>query len=467
MRRRLLSESQVDKEYFNSLIEQQKVDDITIGVFYRSRTLTVLAIIWLCLVYVAFSRPPSQPLENNLFHAFIAVCVIFLLISVMIMPNGPFTRPHPAIWRIVFGASLLYFLCLVAVVFLRLDEARAILIWVYPELKHMRHSDILDKEYAVNCSQVSLARIYSHMDIFALAHFFGWLVKAILLRHHIIAWTLSINWEITEVAFSHILPNFSECWWDSLILDVLVCNGLGIQCGMWLCRWLEMRDYKWDSIRNIPSARGKLKRAFLQFTPRSWTHTRWLHPDSSILRSFLLSQLILVWQLTELNSFFLKHIFIVKPSHVLTQLRLLLITFMSAPAIRQYYLYVIDPHIKRVGSQLWLFMAIVLTESLVCIKLGSEIFEKTVLWNLIYWFIWMVFSSFLTVWLGRYLSNDNNNNVPSKWFLSSHATDNDIISSTGDSKVNSEVSFYVVVILFLVITDRLTSCQCIAQLCFR
>lgn len=73
---------------------------------------------------------------------------------------------------------------------------------------------------------------------------------------------------LSKVAFSHILPNFNECWWDSLILDILVCNGLGIQCGMWLCRWLEMRDYQWDSIRNIPSARGKLKRAFLQFTPR-------------------------------------------------------------------------------------------------------------------------------------------------------------------------------------------------------
>ncbi|CAH8553880.1 unnamed protein product [Schistosoma turkestanicum] len=324
--------------------------------------------------------------------------------SVMIMPNGPFIRPHPALWRIVFGASLLYFLSLVAVVFLRLDEARAILIWTYPELKHMRHSDILDKEYAVNCSQISFARVYSHMDIFALAHFCGWLIKAVLLRHHIIAWTLSINWEITEVAFSHILPNFNECWWDSLILDILVCNGLGIQCGMWLCRWLEMRDYQWDSIRNIPSTRGKLKRAFLQFTPRSWIPTRWLHPDSSILRSFLLTQLILVWQLAELNSFFLKHIFIVKPSHILTQLRLLLITCISAPAIRQYYLYVIDPHIKRFGSQLWLFLAIILTESLVCVKLGSEIFENTVFWNLIYWGIWMVFSSFLTVWIGRNLS---------------------------------------------------------------
>ncbi|CAH8631191.1 unnamed protein product [Schistosoma haematobium] len=436
MRRRLLSESQVDKEYFNSLIEQQKVDDITIGVFYRSRTLTVLVVIWLCLAYFAFSRSPTQPLQYNLYHAFMAVCVIFLLISVMIMPNGPFIRPHPALWRMVFGASLLYFLCLVAVVFLRLDEARAILIWVYPELKHMRHSDILDKEYAVNCSQISFARVYSHMDIFALAHFLGWLIKATLLRHHIIAWTLSINWEITEVAFSHILPNFNECWWDSLILDILVCNGLGIQCGMWLCRWLEMRDYQWDSIRNIPSARGKLKRAFLQFTPRSWTHTRWLHPDSSILRSFLLSQLILVWQLAELNSFFLKHIFIVKPSHILTQLRLLLITCISAPAIRQYYLYVIDPHIKRVGSQLWLFIAIILTELLVCLKLGSEIFENTVFWNLIYWGIWMVFSSFLTVWIGRYLANGHSSKrLPS---LSPDNQENINQSSCMNSKKNSK-----------------------------
>nr|CAX73027.1 phosphatidylserine synthase 1 [Schistosoma japonicum] len=92
MRRRLVSESHVDKEYFNSLIEQQKVDDITIGVFYRSRTLTVLAVIWLCLAYFAFSRSPIQSLQYNLFHAFIAVCVIFLLISVMIMPNGTFSN---------------------------------------------------------------------------------------------------------------------------------------------------------------------------------------------------------------------------------------------------------------------------------------------------------------------------------------------------------------------------------------
>ncbi|KAG5441338.1 Phosphatidylserine synthase 2 [Clonorchis sinensis] len=403
MRRRLFSESQIEKDYFLSNIEQHKVENITISAFYQSRSLTVLACIWLGLATVACYRSSSFSLEQNLFHGFLAVFVIFLFVSVMIMPNGPFTRPHPAVWRVVFGASLFYFFALVLTVFLRLEEARQIIIWLYPELKHMKHCHILDKEYAVNCSQVTFERVYSHMDIFALAHFAGWVVKTILLRHRMIAWTLSINWEITEIAFSHILPNFNECWWDSLLLDVLICNGLGIEVGMLLCRWLEIRDYRWDSIRDIRGARGKLKRAVLQFTPGSWTYTRWLHRDSSVLRSFLLSQLIIVWQLAELNSFFLKHVFIVKPSHPLTQLRLLLITLMSAPAIRQYYLYVIDPHVKRVGSQLWLFIATVLTETLVCFKLGSETFEHAILWNLVYWVIWMILSSFLTVWICRYL----------------------------------------------------------------
>lgn len=103
--------------------------------------------------------------------------------------------------------------------------------------------------------------------MFAFGHFFGWVIKAILLRHYFILWTLSINWEITEVAFSHILPNFQECWWDSIILDILLCNGLGIFCGMLLCQWFHARSYQWESIRDIPSKRGKLKRAVLQFTP--------------------------------------------------------------------------------------------------------------------------------------------------------------------------------------------------------
>ena len=34
------------------------------------------------------------------------------------------------------------------------------------------------------------------------------------------------------MVFGHLLPNFYECWWDNMILDVLLCNGLGIFTGM-------------------------------------------------------------------------------------------------------------------------------------------------------------------------------------------------------------------------------------------
>ena len=74
-------------------------------------------------------------------------------------------------------------------------------------------------------------------------------------------------WELTEVFFGHLLPNFYECWWDNIVLDVLICNNLGIFTGMMVCKWLEMREYHWESTKNISTKGGKLKRALLQFTP--------------------------------------------------------------------------------------------------------------------------------------------------------------------------------------------------------
>ena len=105
------------------------------------------------------------------------------------------------------------------------------------------------QEYGVNCSDITIERIWSHIDVFACAHFFGWAMKAILVRHYGICWTISFTWEITEMAFSHLLPNFIECWWDAFILDFLICNGLGIWFGMYICDKLEMRTYKWESIK--------------------------------------------------------------------------------------------------------------------------------------------------------------------------------------------------------------------------
>ena len=66
----------------------------------------------------------------------------------------------------------------------------------------------------------------------------------------------------------------------------------------------------------------------------SWTPTHWLDRSSSFKRVLQISVLSLFWQMAELNTFWLKHVFIVKPSHFLTQMRIIIITLSSAPAIR-------------------------------------------------------------------------------------------------------------------------------------
>lgn len=53
----------------------------------------------------------------------------------------------------------------------------------------------------MNCSDITFERIWSHIDVFAFGHFFGWAMKAMLVRHYGICWTISVTWEITEVLY--------------------------------------------------------------------------------------------------------------------------------------------------------------------------------------------------------------------------------------------------------------------------
>lgn len=36
-------------------------------------------------------------------------------------------------------------------------------------------------------------------------------------------------------------------------MDVLICNGLGIYCGMKTLEWLSLKTYKWQGLWNIPT----------------------------------------------------------------------------------------------------------------------------------------------------------------------------------------------------------------------
>jgi phosphatidylserine synthase 2 len=38
-------------------------------------------------------------------------------------------------------------------------------------------------------------------------------------------------YDLLQLTFRHMLPNFNECWWDSIILDILICNWFGRTIG--------------------------------------------------------------------------------------------------------------------------------------------------------------------------------------------------------------------------------------------
>lgn len=93
--------------------------------------------------------------------------------------------------------SVLYLLSLLFLLFQDYKTVKSIIYWIDPGLRefHIDH----EKEYGVNCSDITLEKIWYHLDVFALAHFLGWLFKAILIRHLGILWAISVMWEITEV----------------------------------------------------------------------------------------------------------------------------------------------------------------------------------------------------------------------------------------------------------------------------
>lgn len=384
---------------------EQHVEDVTIKFFYQPRTLTLLCCMILAMFYFAFTRDPFQNQHDNFWHGFIAVIAVFFVISLLICPNGPFVRPHPAVWRVVLGASIMYNLCLVFAIFQSYQDILSMFQHLDPKLAVAKPDT---EVYAEDCS---LHVIWSRIDVFVVAHFVGWAVKALMLRHAGLLWLLSITWEFTELAFAHLLENFKECWWDSILLDVLICNGLGIHFGLYICKKLEIRQFHWESIKDIRGTSKKLRRAVLQFTPISWTEVRWFDPKCVKMRYTSLCALCIVWQIAELNTFFLKHIFIIPTHHWLNLVRLTLLCLVTMPTLRQYYLYVTDTRCTRVGTQCWMFICITFLEAILCIRHALTLFSRTEVLQLVWWIAFQLFCClclmyFLLMWGKRKSTKD-------------------------------------------------------------
>lgn len=159
----------VSSDTFTSINERQ-VDDISIRLFYQPHTVTLLIVSICYALYVGFTHD-NETLEDNIWSGIKVVSIFFLVVSSITYPNGPFTRPHPVVWRIVFGASVLYLLLLLFVLCQNYRTVKAIMYWFSPDLQNFTID--MEKEYGVNCSIITADKLWGHVDVFAAGHLIG------------------------------------------------------------------------------------------------------------------------------------------------------------------------------------------------------------------------------------------------------------------------------------------------------
>ncbi|XP_022727143.1 CDP-diacylglycerol--serine O-phosphatidyltransferase 1 isoform X2 [Durio zibethinus] len=330
---------------------------------YKPRTVSLLFIGACFLIWASGALDPeiseSGDLVTSVKRGLWAMIAVFLAYCLLQAPSTVLIRPHPAIWRLVHGMAVVYLVALTFLLFQKRDDARQFMKFLHPDLG----VELPERSYGADCRiyipenpSSRFKNVYETLfDEFVLAHIFGWWGKAILIRNQPLLWVLSIGFELMEFTFRHMLPNFNECWWDSIILDILMCNWFGIWAGMHTVRYFDGRTYEWVGISRQPNIIGKVKRTLGQFTPAHWDKDEWL---------------ILWW-------------------------------LIAIPTIREYNSYLQDRKpVKKVGAFCWLSLAICIVELLICIKFGHGLYPKPMpKWLVIFWLsIGAALVLFILIW---------------------------------------------------------------------
>lgn len=351
---------------------------------YRPHTISLLLVGACLLIWASGALNPENTSDTDrvtsVKRGVWAMIAVFLGYCLLQAPSTILIRPHPAIWRLVHGIAVVYLVALTFLLFQKRDDAQQFMKYVHPDLG----VELPERSYGADCRIYTpenpkgrFNNVYETLfDEFVLAHVLGWWGKAIMIRNQALLWLLSIGFEMMEVTFNNMLPNFNECWWDSVILDILICNWFGIWAGMKTVRYFDGKTYEWVGISRQRSIMGKVKRTLGQFTPAYWDKDEW-YPLSGPRRFVQVLGLIIVFLTVELNAFFLKFCLWIPPRNPLNAYRLIIWWLIALPTIREYNSYLQDRKpTKKVGTFCWLSLAICIVELLICIKFGHGLYPN-------------------------------------------------------------------------------------------
>lgn len=329
-----------------------------IKIIQQPHTLIMLMVIISYIIYEAFIRTPSVELYDNIGRGIKCASILFIIYGILQFPDMITKNPHPAIWKAAHCIGIIYTIFLTILLILPADNARQLMKIIDPSLG----VPLEERLYATDCRVYTpeqphmFQNIYNCInDEFFIAHFVGWIVKALMIRDWGILWAQSLIFEVLEITFQYALPNFNECWWDHYIIDVLICNYGGMAIGMWLVNKFATHKYVWVSEPKVPKKANLLQKFLLKFTPLSWTVYDW-DIFQSFKRWMQTVTLVVIFELCEISAFTLKYGLWIPPTHIFNTLRLMLYAAVGFVGIREYYEFTNNKTVKKIGPNAWLVL---------------------------------------------------------------------------------------------------------------
>ena len=258
-----------DRTYISpSILTYHKLEHQEFHYFFiRPKTLTSLALLLCILNFLARSdfladvsahlQAPTEKVIGTLKTrgAVLGTVFAFVCFATIHFPNTIMIRPHPIFWRALMGLFTIYAMMITYIFLLPVEEARLALRYFDPELGR----PLKEISYAEDCrfytpenpdskfTNFSLA----FWDVHTLAHFLGWFGKMLIMRDWYVVWICSAGFEWLEITFRYWLPNFWECWWDHLLLDLFGMNLAGILIGAYVLKQFGVSKIDWLRGREI------------------------------------------------------------------------------------------------------------------------------------------------------------------------------------------------------------------------
>ncbi|SOV81588.1 phosphatidylserine synthase, putative [Plasmodium sp. gorilla clade G3] len=230
--------------------------------------------------------------------------------------------------KIINYLILIYYVIITYLHFFSTSEVRTILRFLNKNIEF--HA--VEKSYMENCN--TFENVSDKIDWFVCAHLWGWFAKGMIIRNFFLLNINSAIFELLELRFQHILPNFYECWWDHIFLDVLSCNLIGIASSMVFMKYFNIPLYDWK----IPDKIKPNKKNII--FPTVDKLCRKVFTNSSTL--LLLIFLSFIINIIDLNVFFLKAELKLNHVNLIVIARTFAIGFISGKACKEFHCFLKD-----------------------------------------------------------------------------------------------------------------------------